>query len=149
GILGGTGQIENGRREIDVAHEPGEPAGTRAWYVNDEGHSNDFVPHFTAVKVGAVLAERLAVVTGQDDDGAIGQGRCGKRAQDATDVVVGERDLAIVEVARRMPERAEARMLEVLLVRVEEMGPDEEGPGRDGGIGEQLDHGVGEPARRM
>ena len=46
----------------------------------------------------AVLAEALAVVGGDDDDGLVPQARRLERVEHAADVEVGEADLAVVEI---------------------------------------------------
>jgi hypothetical protein len=94
--------------------------------VDQERHAHDFFPYFSSVEVGAVLAEGLSVVTRQEHDRPLRERRRIEHIEHTPDVEVRERDLAVVEVAGRVSELREPRVLEVLIVRVEKVHPEKE-----------------------
>ena len=62
-----------------------------------ERHANAFVDEDAVVTL-AVIAERLAVIAGDDDDRAIQKAALLERVEQPADLRVGEHDLADVEI---------------------------------------------------
>ena len=63
---------------------------------HDPGHAKRRVVDEHAVRALAVLAEALAVVGRHEHDRASGLARCVERLQQAPELAVDERDLAVV-----------------------------------------------------
>ena len=101
------------------------------------GHVHERVPHLEAVPRHAVLAELLAVVRG-DDDRRARRPRLGRdEVEQLAEVLVGERDLAVVAIARALAP-VDPVVVQVEVVRIEEVRPEEEAPRVVGRVAEHL-----------
>ncbi len=121
-------EVEHGRHDVDRARSTRDALRVDAGHVDEERHAHDLVPNVAAMEGETMFAEGLAVIAGENDHGSRGGRRCRERLEHAADVEVGVGDLAVVEGARIGSEVRESGVLEVLLVRVEKMSPDEERP---------------------
>ena len=101
-----------------------DAAGRDARRADDQRHAQHALVDEDAVIALAVLAERLAVIAGDDDDRPIQQAPAVERLEQPADLRVGKRDFADVRIAAYR--RAERFGRIVRTVRVVEVRPQEE-----------------------
>ena len=99
-LRGPARQVDQGGREVDVAHRGLDPARAQAGDAHDERHLGLGRVEVVAVGHDAVLAQALAVVAGDEDGGLLVEPQLAQGADHPADVLVGEPDLAVVEVGR-------------------------------------------------
>ena len=117
-------RIEDGRQDVDVAHRIGDDA----WREDlrreeDERHVQRALVGEQAMRRFAVLAARLSVIAGHDDERAAGRAVAKNRIEKRREGGVGGGDFAEVRIRRESrPERFGRRIRKVRLV---EMDPGE------------------------
>jgi hypothetical protein len=118
-------EVENGRDDVDVPN--GGADDSRAQEprrAKDEGHAQGRVVGEGAVRRLAVLAERLAVVGGEDDEHSPTGARREKRLEERPQGGIRSRHLALVGLAgEARGERGRRLVREVRLVQVDEGEP--------------------------
>ena len=92
-----------------------------------ERHVHERLPDLEAVSRHPVLPELLAVVCGHDHDGARRPDLGPDEVEQLADVLVGERHLAVVAIARVFAP-VDPLVAKVEVVRIEEVHPEEEAP---------------------
>src|SRR5262249_33895658 len=125
-------ELEQRRDEVNETDGRGrtEPGG-HAGPAHDEGDAHDLVVYRVTVLPRAMLAERLAGVGGDHDDGAIEDAQSAKPCDEAPDEMIGEPDLSLVwpRRIRGLAARADAHRAQIArrrlvrpvhLVRVQE-----------------------------
>ena len=116
--------VEERREHVDAPRHRRRHAGADRGPGHEEGHEDRRVVHEEAVRLLAVLAEALAVVGGDEHERAGEGARLLEPPQQPRELLVDERDLAVV---RRIGEaRGEARGRLVRRVRVVVVDPQEE-----------------------
>ena len=125
GVAGDAEQLEDRRRQVDAAPQDVDVPGRSPGRQDHQRNVHQRVPHLEAMARHPVLAELLAMVGRDDDRRALRPGPLGDEVEQLADVPVGERDLAVVPIARVIsPVDAVVELVEV--VRVEEVRPEEE-----------------------
>jgi hypothetical protein len=127
GVRGEPEEVEERGGEIDGAADCVLDAGRRAGQAHDQGDADLFLVEREAVATEAVLAERLAVIGGHDDRGLVGEALSVELLEHLADDVVGVRHLAVVEPPARLGAGRKVAVADVLVVRIDEVCPAEEG----------------------
>ena len=119
-------QIDQGWRQVHMAHWYRRVSRQQAGHVHDKGNLGVGRIQVVAVGVDAVLAQRLAVIAGDDNHRLVPQAQCLQLVEHAAEVMVGEPDLAIVEVGLALAEGRRLGVTLVVEVRVIEVQPEKE-----------------------
>ena len=120
GRPGGARQLEDRRHQIDVLDGPGHAMSrvTRARELHDERHADGLAVEKQPVLPLAVIAEALAVIRQQHDEGLVVEAAAAERRHQASHQLVGVRNLPVVGRVLRKARRR--RVGRVRLVQVHE-----------------------------
>jgi hypothetical protein len=119
-------QIDHGGRQIHVTNRRRQALRGQAGHAHDEGHLGVRRVQVIAVGHDAVLAQRLAVIADHDDGGFVPQSKRAQLVEHAAELLIGEPDLAVVEIGLRVAKIRRLGVAFVVEVRVVEVHPQEE-----------------------
>ena len=147
GDLAGADEFRDGRRDVDQSHLAADPPAGRnaaARRARDQRDRDRRVVDEERVPLLAVLAEALAVIAEQHDQGVLAKAERVQLGQQPADLRIDVGDLVEVRTRVTAGERSRGR---VRFVRVEEVGEQEERPVRGGGGPQRVDRMVGDLVR--